>query len=201
MMDPAPYPQSLAALYTQDVGKLTGWFRRRVSSLEAAEDLVADTFVRAARYWDRYQEMGAGPSAWLKTIARSILIDYYRHQALQPEQALLRESDAAPGAGLVLDGLRSESLDPAITAALQQLPERQARVVLLRFVADQSILETARRLDVEPDTVKKLSQRGLGNLRRLLVDWSPYPSPGGGIDALISEALLARRVRTTRRRG
>jgi RNA polymerase sigma factor (sigma-70 family) len=63
-------------------------------------------------------------------------------------------------------------------AALAKLPPRQRAAVVLRYLADQSVEETADILRVSPGTVKSQTSEGLAALRRLLADRPTDPSLG-----------------------
>ncbi len=52
--------------------------------------------------------------------------------------------------------------------ALRELTAEQRNVILLRFVQDQSIADTARVLSKGEDAVKKLQSRALHSLKRIL---------------------------------
>jgi RNA polymerase sigma factor (sigma-70 family) len=55
-----------------------------------------------------------------------------------------------------------------VRAALDQLPRRQRAVLVLRFLADLSVLDVADLLDCSPATVKSQTFHGLASLRRVL---------------------------------
>lgn len=55
-------------------------------------------------------------------------------------------------------------------AALQELPEMQRKVAVLRHWLDLSVAETAHELGIAEGTVKSYSSRALERLRSVLVD-------------------------------
>jgi RNA polymerase sigma factor (sigma-70 family) len=54
----------------------------------------------------------------------------------------------------------------AVVEALQQLPEMQRKVVVLRHLLDLSVAQTADELGISEGTVKSHSSRGLAALAR-----------------------------------
>jgi RNA polymerase sigma factor (sigma-70 family) len=85
---PSSLPSSsrdIATLYLDHHSWLLAWLRRRLSNACDAADLTQDTFVRilGARRWLRSET----PRAYLTTVAKGVLVNWYRRQAL--EQAYL----------------------------------------------------------------------------------------------------------------
>src|SRR5215467_5226435 len=66
------------ALYRAELPRIYNFFRYRVGDGPLAEDLTADTFVKAWRHRARYRRDLAAFSTWLFTIARRVAQDYYR---------------------------------------------------------------------------------------------------------------------------
>jgi RNA polymerase sigma-70 factor (sigma-E family) len=68
----------------------------------------------------------------------------------------------------------------AVRAALAQLAPRQRAVLVLRFLCDQSVEDTAAALNCSPGNVKSQSARGLATMRRLLAGTSGPAGPATG---------------------
>jgi RNA polymerase sigma-70 factor (ECF subfamily) len=117
-----------------------------------AQDLVQDTFVRALRFYERF-ERGSNLKAWLLRIQFNGFVNKYRRNLKEhsASEAMVHEpgSEATVGRG----ALRS-LLDPQGTAlapmiareiqdALAQLPEDHRTVVILADVEELSYKEIA----------------------------------------------------------
>src|SRR5690606_21109663 len=120
--------RSLHALYSEHNGWLKGWLRARLGNASDAADLAQDTFVRvlAARNVEAIRE----PRTYLSAIARALMIDKFRRQAI--EQAYLdalalrpEPLDIAPETRLLI----LETLT-AVDAMLDGLGERTRRIFL-----------------------------------------------------------------------
>lgn len=85
---------ALHALYSEHHGWLQRWLRSKTGCNEQAADLAQDTFVRVMSKDDsgRLRE----PRAFLTTVARGLLIDFFRRSEL--ERAYLAELAALPEA-------------------------------------------------------------------------------------------------------
>ncbi len=133
-----------------------------------AEDLTEEVFLKALEKIGSYRFMGAPFSAWLYRIAHNHIIDHVRAQKKEPAVSLdVDESMHVPSTSddetieLRLDSQR-------LTEALRELTAEQRAVILLRFVQDQSIADTARVIGKGEDAVKKLQSRALHSLKRIL---------------------------------
>ncbi|HOC54622.1 MAG TPA: sigma-70 family RNA polymerase sigma factor [Verrucomicrobiota bacterium] len=141
----------------------------------AAEDLVAETLVEAWRSLGRY-DGSCRFSTWLF----SILL--HRHQkalrrarsrpiplaalpsAEADERRQAQENLPAPGPSPAEEAMRHEAAGK-LREALQALPEKHQRVILLRFFEDASLPEIAAVLGCSVGTVKSRLHYALENLR------------------------------------
>ncbi|MBI4498386.1 MAG: sigma-70 family RNA polymerase sigma factor [Chloroflexi bacterium] len=133
-----------------------------------AEDLTEEVFLKALENIDSYRFTGAPFSAWLYRIAHNHIVDYLRAQRKEPVLSL--DSGEPYRAPFASDEefleLRLDS--QGLKEALRKLTEEQRNVILLRFVQDQSIADTARIVGKGEDAVKKLQSRALRSLKRIL---------------------------------
>lgn len=110
---------------------------------------------------------------WLYQIARNRLIDHWRkHGQRNPlhdsyDEQLHGEADHAPGPEQQLSLCRDQQ---RIEAALQDLPEDQREVFLLRAHGDLELPEIASLTQAPLETVKSRFRYALKKLRRLLAE-------------------------------
>lgn len=140
---------------------------------DAAEDLVQDTFLRAHKFWHRY-ERGTNAKSWLFTICRNT---YLHQKALVRNQ---REGPAADWDGWV-EALAAASafqdtapdpeqeffaalIDDRVVEAIDELPEEFREVLVLSDLGDLKYGEIVQVLDIPVGTVKSRLFRA----RRLL---------------------------------
>jgi len=167
-------PALVAQARTERVafGQLYDLYVRRVyafcalggRSREEAEDLTAQTFERALRAIDRYEERGAPFSAWLLRIAAHVVADRARRaEPLDAAAPLADDDGAAADAGP--DWAEEWALATWLRGRLAALPEDQRRVVQLRYYEDRSFGDVAARMDRSENAVKQLLRRALAALR------------------------------------
>lgn len=87
--------QQIHLLYNDHSRWLRDWLRRRLGCAEQAADLAHDTFVRVLRHRDQVGGL-LQPRAYLSSIARGLVIDYWRRREL--EQAWLETLAVLPEA-------------------------------------------------------------------------------------------------------
>lgn len=153
-------------IYLANVGDVVAFLARRVDR-PTAEDLAAETFIRAYRQLDRFEWRGVPIRAWLLRIAYRELVARWRRSSTHetPTHSGELPTSTTPSAEDVAtaDGLTGET-----QAALDALPETQRLVVELRFLRDLSVAETAVVLDMTEEAVRAASYRGMAALRSVL---------------------------------
>jgi RNA polymerase sigma-70 factor (ECF subfamily) len=165
---------------------LTGHCYRMLGSPDDADDAVQETFVRAWRNLDRFEQRSS-MKTWLYSIATRVCLD-----ALSDRARRMRPMDLGP-VGSVHDELRTlpaaEFIEPvpesevlpaeadpaelailrqsirlAFMAALQNLPARQRAALLLMEVLGCSAAEVASTLDMSVPAVNSAVQRARATL-------------------------------------
>ena len=146
-------------LYRDHRDWLLGWLRKSLSCPHRAEDLSQDTFVRILSKPEPMQLRE--PRALLTTIAKGLLIDYFRRCAL--ERTYLEELALLPEAvhpdieeqAMVLESLR------AIDRMLGNLSSKARAAFLYSRVDHMGHAEIAERLGVSVPRVRQYLAQGL----------------------------------------
>lgn len=161
-----------AELYQRYAPGLFAYAYQQTTSREDAEDIVLDVFLsilgnpRFATFDEKKQE------AWLWTITRNKVVDYYRrstrHQHLSIEwlsEPLYADDCLAPEQ---LSLKREEYAQ--LASALQALPEFQQEVLRLRFGHGLKYKEIAPVLEKSEGTIRTILFRTLQHLREIYQD-------------------------------
>jgi RNA polymerase sigma-70 factor, ECF subfamily len=131
-----------------------------------AEDVAQEAFVRAYERWDTVGRMDR-PDLWVQRVALNLATSRLRRLGAEARAVgrLQRRADRD------VEGLRSPSLvDEPFWAAVRRLPDKQARVVALRYAGDLSIDEIATTVGVAPGTVHSQLVTARKRLASLLTD-------------------------------
>lgn len=124
-----------------------------------AEDLLQVALTKLYTAWPRIAADG-NPEAYARTVLMRTNIDAHRRRGRRVRTTRLDAAgDPAAAAGLPVDER------DALIVAVQQLPEMQRKVVVLRHWLGFDVQETALELGISEGTVKSHSSRGLRALR------------------------------------
>jgi len=148
-----------------------------------AEDLVQETFLKAYRSFDRFEE-GTNLKAWLYRILTNTFINSYRAAKRRPEKADVDDVEdlylyrrlADLGGGELGRSAEEEVLeaitDDEVKQAIESLPEAFRIAVLLADVEGFSYKEIAEITDVPIGTVMSRIHRGRRALQKALTDYA-----------------------------
>ncbi len=146
----------LTTLYSEHHGWLYGWLRGKLGNRAEAADLAQDTFLRLLGKCEVTPLAPLRePRGYLTTIARGLLIDRYRRQALEHAylEALAQQAEpasiSAETHAIIIETLL------AVDRLLDRLGARTRTIFLLAQIEELSYVEISRRLGVSLPTVKK----------------------------------------------
>lgn len=169
-------PQAFARLYDRHDRACFRFIRRLLGGAhqDAAEDLHQETWIAVSKNATNFRPATATFAAWLFTIARNKVFDYFRRQKVTV-LASSREPVSAEAAMTVpepgpdpLEQVQSRERAEAIVAAVEALPLEQRSVFVLFADADLSLEEIARITGGSLETAKSRLRYARTKLRHLL---------------------------------
>lgn len=151
-MDSAAFGDYYAARYGPLVGHVTAMCGDRAE----ASDAVQEAFVRA---WDRRRQFGraSDKDAWIRTVARRIIIDDWRKRRRLVRSGVDPIIEQPDTAGRV-----------ALHRALGELPDNHRHAVVLHYLVDLPVAAIAAELGAKEPTVRVWLSRGRARLEELL---------------------------------
>lgn len=152
---------------------------RMTSDPDDAKDLVQETYLKAYRFWDKY-EKGTNIRAWLFRIMKNSYINRYRKETKEPDTVDYNEIQN------FYNTIRFESSDPNdlqekifgglleddVARAIELLPEDFRTVVILCDIEGLSYDEIAEFVDCPIGTVRSRLHRGRKILRSKLFEYA-----------------------------
>jgi RNA polymerase sigma-70 factor (ECF subfamily) len=151
-----PDAEAFAGLYEAHVDRIYAHIRARLGDPNVAEDLTAQTFLRAWQSIDRYRPIPGRPFlAWLFTIANNLVIDHYRRHR--------REL-----VGVTVEPRDGGSNDPEHLALVADLRD-EIRLAIARLKPDHQLVVALRLIDgLDYQQISEITGRSPGALRVIL---------------------------------
>jgi RNA polymerase sigma-70 factor (ECF subfamily) len=166
-------PAAFDGLYLLFADRVYRYLLARISDPELADEITSQVFLRLIEKIDIYR---IGPrdnvaifSAWLYRLAHNKMVDVLRSHKRTQDAPLEHAAHVTTGQHL-MEAVEDRLDFERILASLQLLNDQQREVIVLRFVEELSIAETAQIMQKSEGAVKALQHRALETLRRHLQD-------------------------------
>lgn len=158
---------------------------RSVRDRDRARDLTQDVFLKVVQRSEQFRGQSKF-STWLYTIARNVCIDHGRKMVFRRHKSLdepLRDDEG--GGSSLLDRVEGRDLgaereaigqdiQARIAAAVEELPDDQKEVFLMRQVQHLPFKEIAKIVGVPENTVKSRMRYALERLQAALAEYRDY---------------------------
>lgn len=158
--------EAFGQLYDHYVAGVFRFIYYRVGSQQLAEDLTSETFVRGLRAIQHFNWQGKDFGAWLTTIARNLVADHFKSSRSRREIV----SDTVPEGRTHAPSTEQEVLatfsNEVLFRAVGALPTEQRDCILMRFIQELSIAQTAAALGRSEGAVKQLQLRAMRSLAK-----------------------------------
>lgn len=152
---------------------------RTTGNEDDARDLLQETYLKAYRFWDKY-EKGTNIRAWLFRIMKNSYINRYRKETKEPARVDYDDVEN------FYNSIRAESTDPndlqeklfgnllgdEVSKALASLPDDFRTVVILCDIEGMMYEEIAQFLDIPIGTVRSRLHRGRKLLQQRLFEYA-----------------------------
>jgi RNA polymerase sigma-70 factor, ECF subfamily len=143
-----------------------------------ADDLVQETYLKAYRFWETYDQ-GSNVRAWLFKILKNSFINSYRkglqvpkmvdyNEVTMPISTFRVETDANNRQ----DSLYLNHFDDEVSGAVSELPDDYRTVIILCDIEGLTYLEIARFVECPIGTVRSRLHRGRKMLHAKLYDYA-----------------------------
>lgn len=159
-----------ADVFARHFDLVHGYVRRRLG-LDLADELAAETFVRAFQARRRYRASMGSVEGWLLGIATNLVRRHRRTEQRRLRAYALRPSGSAePDATALADGrLMAAAAGGALSRALAAMRAVDRDVLLLFAWEDLSYAEVAAALGIPVGTVRSRLARARGVMRKELL--------------------------------
>jgi len=146
---------------------------RFTSSIEAAEDLTQEVFIRIYKTLEQYDSKQGDLTNWLMRLARNLIIDDYRHRQRNPQNSYADDvEDHTFHLRAVVTSAHKEierrELAKQVQDGIDKLPSDLRTCVILRDIEELSYQEIVDLLKIPEGTVKSRINRGRIELAKIL---------------------------------
>lgn len=166
----SPHHELLPRLFRLEYVKMTAVLCRHfgLQHMETAEDMVSDTFLKAAEHWSR-NGVPPNPTAWLYTVAKNHAKDYLKRHSLFETQIRPALSGDEPRTAQEVDFTPQTITDSELAmifAVCNPANSTEAQICLaLQVLCGFSVEEIAGAFLSKTETIKKRLARARANLR------------------------------------
>jgi len=165
--------KSLEMLINKHNQRLTSFIYSKVLDRAIAEDIFQDTFIKVIRTLKRgaYNEEGKF-LPWVMRIAHNLIIDHFRRNKRMPK---FEGSEDFNIFSVLGDGkldaerqLIKDQIDSDLVLLIEELPDDQKEVLVMRIYKDMSFKEISENTGVSINTALGRMRYALINLRKII---------------------------------
>lgn len=149
-------------LYDESYDDIYRYIYFKTNSKWETDDLVSEIFKRA---YEKFDTVTGNYRAWLFTIARNSVIDYYRKKN---KFYTIEEMDDYADSINVEDNLVKKDMMEYLKKSLKSLPMDEMEIIMLRYFSDLKFKEISEITGKDKDFLKTKSSRIIKKLRILV---------------------------------
>ena len=165
--------KSLEVLINRHNQRISSFIYSKVLDRDIAEDIFQDTFIKVIKTLKKgsYNEEGKF-LPWVMRIAHNLIIDYFRKNRRMPK---FESSDDFNIFSVISDDklnaesqIIKEQIDSDLSVLIDELPEDQREVLIMRIYRDMSFKEISENTGVSINTALGRMRYALINLRKII---------------------------------
>jgi RNA polymerase sigma-70 factor (ECF subfamily) len=164
---------ALATLIKRHQSKIFGFIFSKLGDRDLADDIFQDTFIKVIRTLksNSYNEEGKF-LPWVMRIAHNLMVDHFRRSKKMP---LYRETEEFSIFSIMTDDsltienkIISEQVAKDLRSIVEELPEDQKEVLMMRLYRDMSFKEISEATGVSINTALGRMRYAIINLRKVI---------------------------------
>ncbi len=164
---------ALATLIKRHESKIYGFIYSKISDRDISNDLFQDTFIKVIKTLksNSYNEEGKF-LPWVMRISHNLIVDHYRKTKKMP---MFRETEEFSIFSILSDDslsienkMISEQVEVDLRKIIEELPNDQKEVLVMRMYQDMSFKEISETTGVSINTALGRMRYALMNLRKVI---------------------------------
>ncbi|AXR59502.1 RNA polymerase sigma factor [Leptospira mayottensis] len=156
-------------LYSRNYKKIYRFLLSKGASKEEAEETCQETFIKVLNHWDKFDPSKGNETSWMLTIAKNQFLDLIRKKGSFEKREVENSHQ-------VLEFISKKEIEyeedkhqlDLLNASLENLPHLEKNIIILRFLRNYTIKETAEKLGISVRTVNRKTYVSLTFLRKKL---------------------------------
>lgn len=152
-----------STFYEQNYQSVLSYINRKIGNFHDAEDLAGEAFLYCYHHYSAYDPQKSSLSTWLYLVVNSRIKNYYRGKHIFQDISEM-ENQLFDEVNIVDHSLYLEQVRATLATALEALPERQRRIVIMRYFRDMSCKEIAEKLGLTSGNVRVQLSRALDKM-------------------------------------
>jgi RNA polymerase sigma-70 factor (ECF subfamily) len=160
--------ESFGRIFDYYQEKIYRFIYLKVATVQDAEDITAEAFLKVWQYIKEGKKIQS-LQAFMYQVARNLVVDFYRKKGAPTESIEDTEIVIADRSDLTLEEKMTLKSDMVkVEGALRQLKDAYREVIVLHFLNELSLLETAKIIGKTPGATRVLLHRGMKALKGVL---------------------------------
>ena len=164
---------ALETLIKRHQSRIFGFIYSKVGDRDLADDIFQDTFIKVIRTLksNAYNEEGKF-LPWVMRIAHNLIVDHFRHNKKMP---MYRETEEFSIFSIMTDDsltienkLISDQVTKDLRQIVEELPDDQKEVLMMRLYQDMSFKEISEATGVSINTALGRMRYAVINLRKVI---------------------------------
>lgn len=169
LAEKAKYDQeSFSELYDYFFPRVYSYIFAKVKNNDTADDIISTTFEKVFLHLKDYDSEKGAFSTWIFRIAINEMTTFYRKQTASKETTWEEFFDPADKRATPEQQVVSKEGDRYLLCALEKLPDRERKIVSMKYFMGISNKEIAEALDMTATNVGVVLHRTLGKLKDIL---------------------------------
>ncbi len=164
---------ALSILINRHQSKIYGFIYSKISDRNISDDVFQDTFVKVIKTLksNSYNEEGKF-LPWVMRIAHNLIIDHFRKNKKMPMSRDTQEfsifARMTDDSKTIEGEMITEQIESDLRKLIQELPDDQKEVVMMRMYQDLSFKEISELTDISINTALGRMRYALINLRKVI---------------------------------
>lgn len=158
---------SFENIYSRYYAPILSYFIKRIGNQSDAEDLTSEVFLYCFNNFNTYDPLKSSVATWLYLVAKSRFYNYCRDRKqiedIDNYSNIIEDTNNLVERAVYLSELRTQ-----LNEALNELTERQKKIVVMKYFEGMNAEEIATILDTNANNVRVQLSKALKRLRTVM---------------------------------